>query len=243
MAGWDIYGKMKRKQLHEIWGLGLAQTPVTDFTIGIDSIEKMVAKVKENPWPIYKIKVGFDGDLETISELRKHTDSVFRVDANEGWDLETALHKIPHLHDLGIELVEQPLAKENWEDMKILFEQSSIPLFADESCVHETDVDKCKGFFHGINIKLTKCSGITPARRMIQNARSQDLKVMMGCMNESTIGTAAIAQLAALVDYIDNDGTLLQTAQVGTGITFDNGKMNYGTTSGLGVNVEGGNGG
>ena len=243
MAGWDIYGKMKRKQLHEIWGINLAEAPVSDFTIGIDNVENMIVKMKENPWPIYKIKVGFDGDLETISELRKHTDSVFRVDVNEGWDLETALHKIPHLHDLGVELVEQPLPKENWEDMKILFEQSSIPLFADESCVHETDVDKCKGFFNGINIKLTKCSGITPARRMIQNARNLDLKVMIGCMNESTVGSAAIAQLAALVDYIDNDGTLLQSAQVGSGITFDYGKMNYGTTSGLGVEVEWGNGG
>ncbi|MEY4702186.1 MAG: hypothetical protein RIR96_83, partial [Bacteroidota bacterium] len=145
MAGWDIYGKMKRKPLQEIWGLEKDKAPFTDFTIGIDSIEKMVEKVRENPWPIYKIKVGYEGDLETISALRKHTDAVFRVDANEGWNLENALLKIPHLKSMGVELVEQPLPKDKFDDMKILYEQSSIPLFADESCVHESDVAKCKG--------------------------------------------------------------------------------------------------
>ena len=237
MAGWDIYGKMKRKPLQEIWGLEKDKAPLTDFTIGIDSIEKMVEKVRENPWPIYKIKVGYEGDLETISALRKHTDAVFRVDANEGWDLENALLKIPHLKSLGVELVEQPLPKDKLDDMKILYEQSSISLFADESCVHESDVVKCKGLFHGINIKLTKCSGITPARRMISEARALDLKVMIGCMNESTVGSAAIVQLSPLVDYIDNDGTLLQTEQLGSGVSFENGKIIFNDMHGLGVEL------
>ena len=171
MAGWDIYGKLKGKQLHELWGLDIANSPLTDYTIGIDTIEKMKAKILERPWPIYKIKVGVGDDLEMVAALRQHTNAVFRVDANAGWTLEQARQKIPVLKNLGVELVEQPLAMDDWDGMKQLYEFSPLPLFADESCVQEKDVEKCPGHFHGINIKLTKCSGITPARRMITRAR------------------------------------------------------------------------
>jgi L-Ala-D/L-Glu epimerase len=235
MAGWDIYGKLKGKQLHQLWGLDSANSPLTDFTIGIDSIENMVLKMKEQPWPIYKIKVGVPDDIEMVAELRKHTDSVFRVDANAGWTLEQALQKIPVLKELGVELVEQPLAKDNWEGMKTLFTASSIPIIADESCVSESDVEKCHQHFHGINIKLTKCSGITPARRMIKRARELDMKVMIGCMNESSVGTAAIAQLAPLADYVDMDGPLLLAEDTSQGVGFDFGKIIYTNTAGLGV--------
>ena len=156
MAGWDLYGKLKGKQLYALWDLDTAQAPVTDYTIGIDTIEKMVEKLQEKPWPIYKIKVGVENDIEMVTELRKHTNAIFRVDANAGWTLEQALQKIPLLKELGVELVEQPLAKDNWDGMKTLIEQSPLPLFADESCVAEQDVDRCKDHFHGINIKLTK---------------------------------------------------------------------------------------
>ena len=200
MAGWDIYGKLKRKQLHELWGLDTATAPLTDYTIGIDTIETMVIKLKEKPWPVYKIKVGVEDDIEMVSQLRKHTDALFRVDANAGWTLEQALQKIPVLKELGVEFIEQPLAKDDWEGMKILYAKSELPLIADESCVAEADVEKCLNFFHGINIKLTKCSGITPAKRMISKAKELGMKVMVGCMNESSIGTAAIAQLAPMLD-------------------------------------------
>lgn len=235
MAGWDLFGKMRNKQLHAAWNLDTGNSPLTDFTIGIDTIEKMVEKMKGRPWPIYKIKVGTAGDMEMVAELRKHTDAVFRVDANAGWILEEALQKIPVLKSLGVEFVEQPLAKENWSDMKVLYEQSVLPLIADESCVVEEDVVKCKDHFHGINIKLTKCSGITPARRMISEARKQDLKVMIGCMNESSIGTAAIAQLAPLLDYVDMDGPLLLAEDIAEGVQFNNGKIIYNSMPGLGV--------
>ena len=195
MAAWDIYGKMKKKQLHELWELDIATAPITDFTIGIDTAEMMIKKMQEKPWPIYKIKVGFDGDMEILAALRKVTDAPFRVDANAGWTLEQALEKIPVMKTLGVEFVEQPLAKDDWDGMKILYEKSTLPLMADEACVSEHDVAKCVNHFHGINIKLTKCSGITPARRMISKARELNLKVMIGCMNESSVGTAAIAQL------------------------------------------------
>jgi L-alanine-DL-glutamate epimerase-like enolase superfamily enzyme len=238
MAGWDLFGKMKRKQLYKIWNLEISNAPLTDYTIGIDSAEIMVKKMKEMPWPIYKIKVGFEGDVEIIAALRKHTDALFRLDANAAWSLETAVEKIALLKEFGVAFIEQPLAKDNWDEMKILYHYAELPLFADESCVAESDVKKCVGHFHGINIKLTKCGGITPAKRMIQLARELDLKIMIGCMNESSIGTAAIAQLAPLVDYIDNDGTLLQTEQFGLGISFDYGKMIYTNGDGLGVKVD-----
>jgi L-alanine-DL-glutamate epimerase-like enolase superfamily enzyme len=237
MAGWDLHGKMKRKSLHELWNLDTANAPMTDYTIGLSDTETMIQKMKEKPWPIYKIKVGVEGDVETVATLRQHTNAVFRVDANAGWTLEEALHKIPLLKDLGVEMVEQPLAKDNWEGMKILYEQSVLPLFADESCVKEADVLACPGHFHGINIKLTKCSGITPARRMIAKARELGLQVMIGCMNESSVGSAAIAQLAPLIDYVDMDGPLLLSEDIATGLTFEDGRILYNNEPGLGIQV------
>ena len=237
MAGWDIYGKLKRKQLHELWGLDITKAPLTDFTIGIDTIENMVAKMKEKPWPIYKIKVGVEGDIEMVTELRKHTDAIFRVDANAGWTLEQALQKIPLLKELGVEFVEQPLAKDDWASMKILFEQSALPLIADESCVAEADVEKCLDHFHGINIKLTKCSGLTPARRMITKAKELGMKVMVGCMNESSVGTAAIAQLTPMLDYVDMDGPLLLAEDIAEGVKFKDGNIIYTDSPGLGITV------
>lgn len=237
MAAWDIYGKLKRKPLYKLWGSDTSTAPLTDFTIGIDTIENMVVKMKERPWPIYKIKVGVEADIEMVTELRKHTDAVFRVDANAGWTLEQALQKIPLLKELGVEFVEQPLAKDDWDGMKILFEQSVLPLIADESCVAESDVEKCHGHFHGINIKLTKCSGITPARRMITRAKELGMKVMVGCMNESSVGTAAIAQLAPMLDYVDMDGPLLLAEDTAEGVKFEFGKILYNDSPGLGIKI------
>lgn len=235
MAGWDIYGKLKRKQLHRLWNLDTATSPLTDYTIGIDTIDKMVEKMKAKPWPLYKVKVGVEGDIDMVRSLRRHTDAIFRVDANAGWTLEQALEKIPQLKELGVEFVEQPLAKDDWEGMKILYERSELPLLADEACVKEADVEKCKGHFHGINIKLTKCSGITPALRMIKRAKELDMKVMVGCMNESSVGTAAIAQLAPMLDYVDMDGPLLLSEDLGRSVRFDEGRIIYNDLPGLGA--------
>ena len=237
MAGWDLYGKLKKKQLHQIWNLDTAKAPLTDYTIGIDSIGNMVSKMKEKPWPIYKVKVGVEGDIEMVEALRKNTDAILRVDANAGWTLEQALHKIPLLKELGVEMVEQPLAKNDWEGMKVLYEKSPLPLYADEACVAESDVEKCYQHFHGINIKLTKCSGITPARRMITRAKELGMKVMVGCMNESSVGTAAIAQLAPLLDMVDMDGPLLLNEDVATSVSFDFGEIIYNNRSGLGIEI------
>lgn len=209
MAYWDMYAKMNRKTIFELNELRWGQVPLTDYTIGIDTLDKMIEKVNEKPWPIYKIKMAGRQDLDIIKTLRQHTDAVFRVDANASWTLEDALAIIPELVKYKVELVEQPLAKDDWEGMKILKEKSVLPLFADESCVTENDVMQCCEVFDGINIKLTKCGGLTPAFRMIAQAKALNKKVMMGCMNETEIGSYAIAQFLPLLDYVDMDGPLL----------------------------------
>jgi L-alanine-DL-glutamate epimerase-like enolase superfamily enzyme len=235
IAGWDLFGKICGKPLWQLWELDTTHQPMTDYTIGIDTIDNMVAKMKEKPWPIYKIKLGTPEDIAIVTALRKHTDAILRVDANAGWTVHEALEKIPVLKDLGVEFIEQPLAKDDWAGMKILYEKSSLPLIADESCVLEQDVDKCEHHFHGINIKLTKCSGITPARRMITRARALNMKVMVGSMNESTLGSAAIVHLMPLLDYVDADGPLLLAEDIATGLRFDNGKVFSSNEPGLGI--------
>ena len=239
IAAWDIYGKMKKKKLYELWEGDIRNNPVCDYTIGIDTVDKMVAKMKETPWPIYKIKVGTADDIGIVRALRDNTESVLRVDANAAWDLQTALRLIPELEKLGVELVEQPLAKDDWEGMKTLYKESSLPLYADESCVGEADVDRCAEHFHGINIKLTKCGGLTPARRMITRARELNLKVMVGCMNESTVGSAAIAHLLPFIDHVDMDGPLLLAEDLATGLGYHHGKIEYGQGPGLGISFRG----
>lgn len=235
IAAWDIYGKWKRQPLYKLWNLDIDKAPLTDYTIGIDTIEKMVNKIKEKPWPVYKIKSGTTEDISILKALRQHTNAIFRVDANGGWTKEQALEIIPQLPALGVELVEQPLAKDDWEGMQELYERSPLPLIVDESCVKETDVEKCKGHFHGINIKLTKCSGITPARRMIVKARELNLKIMLGSMNETTVGSAAIAHLSPLVDYLDMDGPLLLGDDIASGISYDEGRVTVSNQPGLGI--------
>ena len=235
IAAWDLFGKMKKKSLHELWKLDRTHIPATDYTIGIDTIARMVEKIKEHPWPIYKIKLGTPEDIPIMKALRHETDAVFRVDANAGWTVEEAEEKIPQLKALGVEFIEQPLAKDDWEGMKKLFASAQLPLIADESCVFESDVEKCRDHFHGINIKLTKCSGLTPARRMIERARQLNMKVMVGSMNESSIGSAAIAQLLPLIDYVDMDGPLLLSQDIATGLSFADGKAILTSQPGLGI--------
>ncbi len=238
MAAWDLFGNMKGKKLYQLWNTNWENTPVTDYTIGIDNIDKMLVKMKEQPWPVYKVKLGTDQDIAIIKALRAETDAIIRVDANAGWTLEEAKEKIPQLAELDVEMIEQPLAKDNWEGMQELYQESSLPLFADESCVFEQDVQRCANHFHGINIKLTKCSGLTPARRMIEKGRELGLKIMMGSMNESSIGAAAVANFLPQLDYVDMDGPLLLSQDMATGIQFDFGTVALEGASGLGIRVQ-----
>ena len=237
IAAWDLYGKIRNKPLYELWRLDPSKGPLTDYTIGIDKVEKMVEKMHDKPWPVYKIKLGTPNDIGLIQTLRRHSDAVFRVDANAGWTVQEALKIIPVLSSLQVELVEQPLAKMDWEGMKQLVEKSSIPLIADESCVQENDIEKCRGYFQGVNIKLTKCGGITPAKRMIENAIRMGLKVMVGSMNESSIGSSAIAHLLPLLDFVDMDGPLLLAEDPAKGLEYDYGRVTIPRLPGLGIEV------
>jgi L-alanine-DL-glutamate epimerase-like enolase superfamily enzyme len=238
MAAWDLFGKIRRKPLYALLGIAQPVAGITDYTIGIDETVNMIERIREKPWPVYKVKVGTAGDMERLKAMRSATDALFRVDANAGWSLDQAREKVQSCAELGVELVEQPLAKDDWEGMKSLYAESPLPLFADESCVAESDVATCAGHFHGINIKLTKCGGITPARRMIKDARSRGLKVMLGCMNESSIGTAALAHLAPLADYLDADGPLLLASDLATGIDYqDDGSIRIPERPGLGIDL------
>ena len=237
IAAHDLYGKKIGQPLYQLWGLNPAEAPVSNYTIGIDSIETMVRKLEAVRWPIYKIKLGTEEDLAIIRELRKHTDAVFRVDANCAWGVEETIANARELKKLGVEFVEQPLAADNLDGMREVMQHSLLPLIADESCIVERDVAKCAGHFHGVNIKLTKCGGITPARRMIAEARRHHLKVMVGCMTESTVGISAIAHLAPLLDYVDMDGALLLAEDVATGVTVTESGVDFPPVHGTGAQL------
>lgn len=237
-AAHDLWGKRAGKPVFELWGLTTENIPASNYTIGIDTLPKMLEKLREFPdWPIYKIKLGTDRDLEIVRGLREHTAAIFRVDANCGWSAEQTLEYAPKLKELGVEFIEQPLPADRWEEMRRIRESVALPIMADESCIVESDVRRCAGLFHGINIKLVKCGGLTPARRMIAEARQLGLKVMVGCMTESTVGISAIAQLLPLLDYVDMDGAVLLARDIATGVRVERGICKYPDVPGNGVRL------
>ena len=237
MAMHDLHGKRNRLPLYKMWGLDITKMPVTNYTIGMDSVEIMVKKIKEFPWPLYKIKLGTKDDIAIVKELRKHTDSVFRIDANAAWTVDQAIKNSSVLKDLNVEFLEQPLKTNDLAGMEVLYKKTQLPLIADESCTIESDVEKCVSYFHGINIKLTKCGGITPAKRMIQKAKKSGMKVMVGCMTESTVGISAIAHLAPLLDYVDMDGALLLKDDIADGVKVSHAKVNFPDRNGTGAKL------
>lgn len=235
MAGWDLFGKIRRLPLHKIWCTELNMIPATDYTIGMDTKDKMLQKIQSHPAPIYKVKVGGQQDLEILEAIRSVTNAIIRVDANAGWTYLQAVELLPELEKFGIELIEQPLPIDQWEEMAELKRKSSIPLIADESCVFLKDVEACMNSFDGINIKLTKSSGISPALEMIKLARKNNLKIMLGCMNESTLGTSALVHLSPMVDYLDADGPLLLSEDLAYGLTLKDHTWQLPDQPGLGV--------
>ena len=235
MAYWDLYAQHKGLKLYEYWKLDPSNNPMTNYTIGIDTVEKMVQKITEFKWPIYKIKLGTDRDIAIVTELRKHTSAVFRVDANCGWTAEQTIHNSKILKELGVEFIEQPLPANNWKGHREVFLNSHLPIIADESCLVEGDVEKCHEHFHGVNVKLVKCGGLTPAYNMINKARAFGMKTMVGCMTESTVGISAIAHLLPLLNYVDMDGPLLLAKDIADGVSFEDGTIHYSDRLGVGA--------
>ena len=237
LAYWDFYARKNKKTVRSYWSVDNAKTPFTSYTIGIDSIEKMQQKIIEMPWPIYKIKLGTNHDIQIIEKLRKTTDALFRIDANCAWNANQTIENSKILKDLNVEFIEQPLPASDFEGMKLVKEKSALPIIADESCQRVQDVLTCKDFFHGINIKLMKCGGITPALRMIEMGRKYNLKIMAGCMTESSVGISGLVQIAPLLDYLDADGALLLSHDIADGVHFDFGKIIFSSELGSGIKI------
>jgi L-alanine-DL-glutamate epimerase-like enolase superfamily enzyme len=238
-AIWDLYAQQHELPLYRVWGFDPdAPCPPTCYTLGIDSPEVMLRKMQNMPgWPIYKIKLGHDGGLDNVRYLRKHTAAKFRVDANCSWRADQTLRFADELLELNVELIEQPLPAEAYDEMRPLKGKSPLPLMADESCQVEADVNRCIDCFDAINVKLVKCGGLTPARRMIARAKQNGLKVMVGCMTESSIGIAPGVHLLPLLDFADLDGALLLADDIASGLRWQAGYCTMPTAPGLGVQL------
>jgi L-alanine-DL-glutamate epimerase-like enolase superfamily enzyme len=237
-ACWDWHGRMQQQKVYELWGLHYQHQVVSNYTIGIDQVEKMVHKLQEKPWPLYKIKLGTDNDLEIVQALRQHTSAPFRVDANCAWTARQTLEYAEKFLELGVEFIEQPLKAHDRKGMAEVYRHSPLPIVADESCILPEDVALCAGYFHGVNIKLMKCGGLTPALRMLREARNLGLKTMVGCMTESSVGIAAIAHLLPLLDYVDMDGPLLLAHDIAQSVTITPDGVLFPNTPGLGIQLK-----
>jgi L-alanine-DL-glutamate epimerase-like enolase superfamily enzyme len=233
----DLVGKILNVPLYKLFGLNKEKTPITSFTIGIDEPEVIERKVKEaEEYTVLKVKLGLENDYEIIRTIRKVTDKPIRVDANEGWKTkEIALEKIKWLQNEGVEFVEQPMPADDLDSIAWVRDRVELPIMADENCVRLWDVPILGKAYDGINIKLMKCTGIREAVKMINTARAMNMKVMLGCMIESSVGITAGAQISPLVDFADLDGNLLITNDPFDGVKVKDGKLILPDEPGLGV--------
>jgi len=226
--------------LYKYFGLNKTKTPLTSYSIGIDSIEMIQKKINEaEEYPVLKIKLGLDNDEEIMKAVREVTDKVVRVDANEGWkDKHEALEKTNWLEKIGVEFVEQPMPADMIDETRWLRDQANIPIIADEAVKSAADIPKLATAYDGINIKLMKSAGIQEAMRMIWMARSLGMKVMLGCMVESSCAIAAGAHISPLVDYADLDGNLLLANDPFKSVVVEKGRMILSDKPGLGLEGE-----
>lgn len=238
MALYDLIGHRLGVPVYQLLGLNPERTPVTSFTIGLDTPAEMARKVRlAEQFPVLKIKLGMPNDLEIVRAIRDVTDARLRVDANAAWTPKQAIKTINALEAFDIEFVEQPVAAGDLEGLRLVREHTNLPIFADESCVTLEDVPRVAGLVDGINIKLMKCGGISQALRMIATARAHHLEVMLGCMIESSVSITAAAQISPLVDYADLDGALLVANDPFDGVGVERGKLVLPDRPGLGVRI------
>lgn len=236
----DLVGKLLQAPWYKIWGLDKAKAPSTTFTIGIDTPDVVRQKTREcaERFNILKVKLGRDNDREMIETIRSVTDLPIAVDANQGWkDRHHALDMVCWLKEQGIVMVEQPLPKERLDDIAWVTQQSPLPIFADESVQRLKDVAALKGVFTGINIKLMKCTGMREAWKMVTLARALDMKVMVGCMTETSCAVSAAAQFSPAVDFADLDGNLLIANDRFRGMEVVKGKITLPDRPGIGVEL------
>ena len=234
----DLVGKLMGLPWWRIWGLDPSKTPSTTFTIGIDTPDVVRQKTREcaDRFNILKVKVGLDNDKEMISTIREITDLPLAVDANQGWkDKEKALEEIFWLQENGVVMVEQPMAVSRIDDNAWITERSPLPIFADEAIQRLADVPSVKGVYHGINIKLMKCTGMREAWKMVNYARTEGMKVMVGCMTETSCAVSAAAQLSPGVDFADLDGNLLITNDPFEGVKVVDGRITLSDLPGIGL--------
>lgn len=235
----DLLGKIMEQPFYKIWGLNPAHIPPTSYTIGIDSEEVIRQKVEEaQQFKILKVKLGLATDKMIIDTIRSVTDIPLCADVNQGWkNKEEALEMTHWLAERNVVFLEQPMPKEQIDDMAWLTACSPIPTIADEGCQRYSDVAALKGVYSGINIKLMKCTGMREAKKMAELARALDLKVMLGCMTETSCAISAAAQLAPLVDWADLDGALLIANDIYSGMTVENGLCILSDRPGIGVHL------
>jgi L-alanine-DL-glutamate epimerase-like enolase superfamily enzyme len=236
IAAHDLIGKDCGRPLWQLLGLDPARTPVTSFTIGIDTPETMLAKVAEiADHPILKIKLGFPGDIEVLEAIRASYTGALRIDANEGWTADEAVANLERVARCDVEFCEQPIPAGAPERLRYIRERSRVPIVTDEDSKDASDLRALAGCVDGINVKLVKCGGIRGALAMIATARALGLKIMLGCMVESAVLTTAAAHLSPLVDWADLDGPFLTAADPFVGVGYDAGKLVLPTLPGLGV--------
>jgi L-Ala-D/L-Glu epimerase len=232
----DLAAKRLGVPLYRMWGLDPCATPQSTFTIGLDTPDRIKAKVAEaEQYPILKVKLGTDRDLEILRAIREATDKELRVDANCGWTLKRAIKMLPLLDEFGVTVLEQPLAPDDLDGLEAITAQSDIPIIADESCLTAADIPRLVGKVDGINIKLAKCGSLREALRMIAIARAHNLMVMVGCMIESSIGITGAAHFTPLVDIVDLDGAALLANDPFVGARIDGGQVTLPSGAGLGV--------
>ena len=236
----DLVGKLLGQPWWRIWGLDAAKAPDTTFTIGIDTPDVVREKTREcaDRFNILKVKVGLDNDYEMIRTIREVTDLPLAVDANQGWkDRQQALDEIFWLQEHGVVMVEQPMAKERLDDNAWITERSPLPVFADEAVQRLADIPALVGAYTGINIKLMKCTGMREAWKMATFARAAGLRVMVGCMTETSCAVTAAAHLSPLADFADLDGNLLISNDRFRGVTVESGRLTLPDAPGLGLEL------